>query len=74
MKLQNLFFRKWIGLLLVTLVLLAGCGGGGGDEGAGTNSAGNGVINGMAVKGPVSNATISAFSINSNGAKGAQIG
>ncbi len=50
MKHQNLFFRKWMGFSLVTLILLAGCGGGGG---AGDVASG-GVISGTAIKGPVS--------------------
>lgn len=78
MKPQNLFFRKWIGFSLVTLVLLAGCGGGGGEGSTFSNTSpdasNSGVISGTATKGPVSVATITAFVINANGTKGAQIG
>jgi len=78
MKFQNLFIRKWIGLSLVTLVLLAGCGGGGGEGSTSSNTSpeasSSGVISGTATKGPVSGATITAFVINANGTKGAQIG
>ncbi len=70
MKHQNLFFRKWMGFSLVTLILLAGCGGGGG---AGDVASG-GVISGTAIKGPVSGATVTAFTMNTNGTRGAQIG
>ena len=78
MKIQNLFFRKWMGLSLVTLVLLAGCGGGGGEGSTSSNTSPeasrSGVISGTATKGPVSGATVTAFSMNTNGTKGAQIG
>jgi hypothetical protein len=78
MKPQNLFFRKWIGFSLVTLILLAGCGGGGGEGSTSSNTSPeasrSGVISGTATKGPVSGATVTAFSMNTNGTKGAQIG
>ena len=53
-------------LLTIFLAMLAGCGGGGDNS---TNS----TISGTAVKGPVANATVTAFSIN-DGAMGSQIG
>jgi hypothetical protein len=53
-------------------LLLFGCGGGSGGNGGATSSV-DGVITGMAVKGPVSGATVTAFAIN-NGVMGAQIG
>lgn len=68
----------WVGLALIFLtasLTLHGCGGGGGSstvgEGGGTL---DGAISGTAIKGPVANATITAFSINANGAKGVLIG
>jgi len=58
-----------LSLILVTffLTLFVGCGGGGG------NTSTNSTISGTAVKGPVANATVTAFSIN-DGAMGSQIG
>ena len=52
--------------LTIFLTILVGCGGGGDNS---TNS----TISGTAVKGPVANATVTAFSIN-DGAMGSQIG
>jgi hypothetical protein len=56
-------------LLIGSMTLLFGCGGGGG----GTTPTAGGTISGTAVKGPVNNATVTAFAIN-NGIMGAQIG
>ena len=55
-------------LLTIFLTILVACGGGG----DGNNST-NSTINGTAVKGPVANATVTAFSIN-DGAMDSQIG
>jgi hypothetical protein len=59
-------------LAIGSSLLLFGCGGGSGGNGGATSSV-DGVITGMAVKGPVSGATVTAFAIN-NGVMGAQIG
>jgi len=65
------FFEKLItAALFASLILLAGCGGGGGTS----TTPGNGTISGTAIKGPVSDAAITAFGMNSNGTKGHQIG
>ncbi len=56
-------------LLIGSMAMLFACGGGGG----GTTPVSNGMISGTAVKGPVENATVTAFAI-SNGIMGAQIG
>jgi len=65
-------------VLTISLGLLAGCGGGGsstvGDGGGGGTPTLNGAISGTAIKGPVANATVTAFSINANGAAGGVIG
>ncbi len=66
----------WGGLTLIvltiSLALLAGCGGGG--ESITSNQPVNGTISGTAVKGPVSNAMVTCFSINADGTKGNMIG
>jgi len=59
-------------LLTISLAMFVGCGGGGGTSG--TTTPGNGTVSGTAIKGPVSGATVTAFSMNSNGTKGGQIG
>jgi hypothetical protein len=61
----------WMAFLLLAGLSIAGCGGGGGGSG-GTST--TGTISGAAVKGPVSGATITAYGINGNGTRGAQIG
>ncbi len=60
--------------LVVTLLIAAGCGGagGGGTTIADVGSGGTGYLSGFATKGPMSNATVTAYSI-SNGQLGAQI-
>ena len=55
--------------LILSLSILSACGGGGGGGGV----AGEGSISGIATKGPVDNATVTAYAI-SNGVMGAQIG
>jgi hypothetical protein len=71
-------------LLILALALAPGCGGGGGGGSTSTSPAAgasssstpseSGVISGTAVKGPVSVATVIAFSVNADGTKGNQIG
>ncbi len=53
--------------------MLVGCGGGG-DGGDGLTPTVNETVSGSAIKGPVANATIMAFSINATGTKGGVIG
>ena len=81
---KGYFHFLWMGLVLLPFVLVAGCGGGGGGESISTNPSGGGstssttseigVVSGTAVKGPVSGATMIAFSLNADGTKGSQIG
>lgn len=59
-------------LLTISLAMFVGCGGGGGTSE--TTTPGTGTVSGTATKGPVSGATVTAFSMNSNGTKGGQIG
>lgn len=72
--------RLWMLILLVyslSLIQLYGCGGGGGNavsEGVGGTQDVSGTISGAAIKGPVADATVTAFSIKSDGTKGEQIG
>ncbi len=54
----------------ISLTLLAGCGGGGGET---TSPGAGGTISGATFKGPVAGATVTAFAI-SNGVMGGQIG
>ncbi|MBK5206624.1 MAG: hypothetical protein JJD98_14825 [Polaromonas sp.] len=58
--------------MVVALLVVSGCGGGGGVDVAGVGSGGTGAISGTATAGPISNATITAYSIN-GGQMGAQI-
>jgi hypothetical protein len=64
-------------LTLFSLGLITACGGGGGGSGTGSGGGStpsvNGTMSGTAIKGPVSNATVTAFSIN-NGTMGRQLG
>jgi len=64
------------GVLVFSLTLIAGCGGGGGtvSEGGGGTPTLAGTVSGTAIKGPVANATVTAFSINASGARGGAIG
>ncbi len=70
--------KNWFLLFLsasvisLMLVLLAGCGGGGGSSDSVISD--TGTISGTAVKGPVANAAITAFSINADGTKDKPIG
>jgi hypothetical protein len=63
--------------LTVLLALLIGCGGGSGSSGTGSGGGGtpsvNGIMSGTAIKGPVSNGMVIAFSID-NGTMGRQLG
>src|SRR6266540_6835383 len=60
-------------LLIGSLTLLNGCGGGGSGSGNGTTpAAGSGIISGTAVKGPVADATVTAYGVT-NGAMGSQV-
>jgi hypothetical protein len=67
-----------LGVLVFSLTLIAGCGGGGGGtaavEGGGSTPGVSGTVSGTAIKGPVANATVTAFSINPDGTMGGQIG
>lgn len=58
---------------LILSALLTGCGGGGGSTQL-IGSGGTGIINGTATKGPISGATVTAYSLTSGGTMGAQIG
>lgn len=60
------------GLTVAVVLALAACGGGGGG-GGGAIVASEGVIGGTGLKGPVSNATVTAYAV-STGSPGAQIG
>ena len=66
---KNLRVTLALTLLIGSTLLLFSCGGGGG---GGTTTTG-GTISGMAVKGPVNGATVTAYAIN-NGTMGAPIG
>jgi len=67
-----------LGVLVLSLTLIAGCGGGGGGsatvEGGGSTPGVSGTVTGTAIKGPVASATVTAFSINPDGTMGGQIG
>lgn len=71
-KYTSVWTRMVIILAIGSSLSLFGCGGGGGGS-DGVTPGVNGTITGMAVKGPVSGATVTAFAISS-GAMGAQIG
>jgi hypothetical protein len=66
---KNLHAVLALALLIGSMLILSSCGGGGG----GTTPAGNGMISGTAVKGPVNGAAVTAFAVN-NGTTGPQIG
>ncbi len=74
MNAKSPIFKKRIGFAILSFALLAGCGGGGGDGSIGINSFGSGVINGTAIKGPVSGATVTVYSMNADGTKGGEFG
>ncbi len=78
MGLKTLAALKWIGFSILSFAFLVGCGGGGGSADTSTRASSEtsaaGIISGTATKGPVSGATMSAFAINADGTKGAQIG
>ena len=63
---------RLIGATLATLLLVAACGGGG-TTAASVGSGGTGFVSGTVTKGPVSNASVTAYGISA-GAKGPQIG
>lgn len=73
MRENNRVLGRLIVVLFASLMLFAGCGGGSDDTSV-TTTPGTGTISGTAVKGPVSGGTVTAFSTNSDGAKGGQIG
>jgi hypothetical protein len=64
---------RMISAMVVALLLAAGCGGGGGTSSDVVGSGGTGSISGVATKGPISNATVTGYSI-SGGQMGSQIG
>jgi hypothetical protein len=61
------------GLTVAAILALAACGGGGGGSSGGTTVATGGIIGGTGFKGPVANATVSAYAV-AGGSPGAQIG
>jgi hypothetical protein len=63
---------RLISATIATLLLAAACGGGGTTV-ASVGSGGTGIVSGSVVKGPVGNATVTAYGIFA-GAKGSQIG
>ena len=66
---RNLKTMMVLGLLIGSLSILFGCGGGGSGT---TPTTGSGMINGTVVKGPVAGATVKAYGIT-NGVMGAQV-
>ena len=77
MRQKGYFHFLWMGLVILPIALVAGCGGGGGEGGNGGTSStpsGGGVVSGTAIKAPVSGATVIAYAINANGTRGSQIG
>ncbi len=74
---RNYFRLIWIAVVMIGFAVVAGCGGGSGESANGgttSTSSGSGVVSGTAVKGPVSGATVIAYSINTNGTRGSQVG
>ena len=70
---RNLYVILALTLLIGSMSLLSGCGGGGGSSDNGTTPATNsGTISGAAIKGPVSGATVIAYGIT-NGSMGTQV-
>ena len=71
---SHLSRRHLLALTAAAALLLAGCGGGGSIDGTGsaTTPSAQGTLSGNVVKGPVSGATVKAFSV-SGGVMGAQI-
>ncbi len=59
-------------LMIGSLFMLFGCGGGGGGSVTTPGTTGSGMISGTAVKGPVSGGTVMAYAVN-NGAKGVML-
>ena len=55
-------------------LVLSSCGGGGGGTNTGTNTGATGLMSGRVTKGPVGGATVTAYTINSNGTLGPMIG
>ena len=74
MKITSNFNGTLVTFFLLTALLLTGCGGGGGGGGGGTSTTDSGTLSGTAAKGPVSGGTVTAFGVNANGTRGAQIG
>lgn len=67
--------RNWGTFLLssvLSVIVLSACGGGGGNSSA--PSASSGTVSGTVIKGPVEGATVVAYGISGDGARGAQIG
>lgn len=71
---KNLKRNLTLLLCVASIALLIGCGSGGSGALSDSASSINGTISGTAIKGPVADALIKAFSVNSNGSKGEHIG
>jgi hypothetical protein len=69
---RNLHVILALTLLIGSMSLLSGCGGGGSSDNGTTPATSNGTISGAAIKGPVSGATVTAYGIT-NGAMGTQV-
>ncbi len=74
MNVKKVFAWKWIAGSLLVLFLVVACGGGGGEGESAPNSSINGTISGTATDGPVSGATVTAWSMTANGTRGSQFG
>ena len=61
-----------VGILLLTSLLLVGCGGG--SESSSGNSATNNVIEGVASKGIIDGGIATAYAVNDDGTRGAELG
>jgi len=69
---RNLRVILALTVLIGSMSMLFGCGGGGSSDNGTTPATSNGTISGAAIKGPVSGATVTAYGIT-NGVMGAQV-